>query len=163
MSIGHGPEEFNRGGMATSIRQKKVEAQIQRIVAAVLQRDVADPRVDGLVSVTKVTVSPDLREARVYLSVLGGRRTPATVLEGIKSAGRHIQGEVGEALPLRFAPRLTFQLDETLKKQAEILRKISDVMAGEPRPAGAAAEVGEGTGDAEEEKPKPFVEGKKAP
>src|SRR6187402_359540 len=109
--------------MATSIRQKKVASQIQRIVATVLQRDVADPRVDGLVSVTRVDVTPDLREAKVYLSLLGGKRTPATTLEGIKSAGRHIQNEVADNLALRFAPRLNFLLDETLKKQAEILKK----------------------------------------
>ncbi len=114
--------------MATSIRQKKVAAQIQRIVATVLQRDVADPRVDGLISVTKVELSPDLREAKVYLSLLGGRRTPNTVLEGIKSAARHIQGEVAEGIRMRFAPRLTFALDESLKKQAEILKKISEAV-----------------------------------
>ena len=62
-------------------------AQIQRIVATVLQRDVSDPRIDGLVSVTKVEMSPDLREGKVYLSVLGGKRTPKTVLDGVKSAG----------------------------------------------------------------------------
>src|SRR5947208_6862487 len=109
--------------MATSsIRQKKVAAQIQRIVAVVLQRDVADPRVDGLVSVTRVEMSPDLREGKIYLSVLGGSRTPETVLQGIKSAGRHIQSEVADNLAMRFAPRLTYLLDETLKKQAEILK-----------------------------------------
>jgi len=118
--------------MATSIRQKKVAAQIQRIVATVLQRDVADPRVDGLVTVTRVDVTPDLREAKVYLSLLGGKRTPATTLEGIKSAGRHIQNEVADNLAIRFAPRLTYVLDETLKKQAEILKKISEVIGEKP-------------------------------
>jgi ribosome-binding factor A len=112
--------------MPDSVRQLKVASQIQRIVAMVLLRDVADPRVDGLVSVTRVQTTPDLREARVFLSVLGGARTPATVLEGIQSAARHIQTEVAENLALRFAPRLSFHLDESLKKQAEILRKIDE-------------------------------------
>jgi ribosome-binding factor A len=113
--------------MATAIRQLKVAAQIQRIVALVLQRDVADPRIDGLVSVTRVTVTSDLREAKVFLSLLGGTRTATTTLEGIKSAARHIQSEVAENLAMRFAPRLTFHLDETLKKQAEILKLIQQV------------------------------------
>jgi ribosome-binding factor A len=131
--------------MATSIRQKKVAAQIQRITAIVLQRDVADPRVDGLVSVTRVDVTPDLREAKVFLSVLGGKRTPTTVIEGIKSAGRHIQNEVADNLALRFAPRLTFVLDETLKKQAEILKKINEAVGngqadGAPPPPPADGE-----------------------
>jgi ribosome-binding factor A len=111
-----------------SIRQQKVGSQIQRIVATVLLRDVGDPRVDGLISVTKVDVTPDLREAKVFLSVMGGKRPPATVLQGIKSAGRHIQGEVGEGLAIRYVPRLTFVLDESLKKQGEILKKIDEAM-----------------------------------
>ncbi len=102
---------------------RRWQPQIQRIVATVLQREIADPRVDGLISVTKVEVTPDLREAKVYLSVLGGKRTPTTVLAGIKSAGRQIQGEVADKLPLRYVPRLTFHLDESLKKQAEILQE----------------------------------------
>ena len=114
--------------MTGTIRQQKVAAQIQRIVATVLLRDVADPRIDGLVSVTKVEVSPDLREVKVYLSVLGGKKTPQTVIEGIRSAGRHIQGEVASNLPMRFAPHLTYHLDETLKKQAEIFKKIDEAV-----------------------------------
>ena len=110
------------------IRQQKVASQIQRIVANVLLRDIADPRVDGLISVTKVEVTPDLREAKVFLSVLGGKRTPATVLAGIHSAGRRITGEVADKLPLRYVPRLSFHLDESLKKQAEIFRKIDEAM-----------------------------------
>lgn len=122
--------------MATSIRQHKVSSQIQRIVAAVMQRDVADPRVDGLVSVTRVEVTKDLREAKVFVSILGGQRRPATVLEGIKSAGRHIQTEVAENLALRFAPRLTFLLDESLKKQAEILKTINEAVGSQAKSPG---------------------------
>lgn len=110
------------------VRQQKVAAQIQRIVATVLQRDVADPRVDGLVSVTKVDVTPDLKEAKVWLSVLGGKKSAATVIEGIKSAGRHIQHEVADGMEIRFVPHLSFHLDESLKKQAEILKTIDDAM-----------------------------------
>ena len=94
--------------MPASIRQNKVSSQIQRIVATVLQRDIADPRVDGLISVTRVEITRDLREAKVYLSILAAKRPAATVVEGIKSAGRHIQAEVADKLPLRYAPRLTF-------------------------------------------------------
>jgi ribosome-binding factor A len=110
------------------IRQQKVASQIQRIVANTLLREIADPRIDGLISVTKVEVTPDLREAKVFLSVLGGKRTPTTVLAGITSAGRRITGEVADKLPLRYVPKLSFHLDESLKKQAEIFRKIDEAM-----------------------------------
>jgi ribosome-binding factor A len=104
--------------MATSVRQLKVSAQIQRIVATVLLRDVSDPRIDGLVSVTRVEMSPDLREAKVYLSLMGGTRPPATILQGIKSAGRHIQSEVAEML----------------KKIGEVVAEDAAAHKGEPPP-----------------------------
>ena len=127
-----------------SIRQQKVGSQIQRIVATVLLRDVGDPRVDGMISVTKVDVTPDLREAKVYLSLLGGKRPPATVLQGVKSAGRHIQSEVADGLALRYVPRLTFVLDESLKKQGEILAKIDEAMGrgGAKQESGTEKETG---------------------
>ena len=121
--------------MAESIRQQKVASQIQRIVASVLQRDVADPRIDGLVSVTKVEITRDLREAKVFISILGGKRPEATTLEGIRSAGRHIQSEVAKNLAIRFAPRLTFVLDESLKRQAEIIKLIDETIGGQDRSA----------------------------
>ncbi len=131
----------------SKIRQEKVDSQIRKIVAVALQNEIADPRVDGLISVTKVEVSPDLREAKVHLSVLGGKRTPTTVLAGVMSAGRRIQGEVADKLPLRYVPRLTFVLDESLKKQAEILKKIDEAMGD--RSASAGQDAGE-KGDADQ-------------
>jgi ribosome-binding factor A len=124
--------------MPKSVRQNKVAAQIQKIVASAIQRDVADPRVDGLVSVTKVDVSPDLREAKVWLSIIAAKRPDATVLAGIRSAGRRIQSEIADNLPLRHVPRITYEIDDTLKKQAEILQKINEAMADTPQAKNAA-------------------------
>lgn len=121
--------------MTETVRQLKIASQLRRLIATVLLRDVADPRIDGLVSVTRVEVTKDLHDARVFVSVLGSSRPPATVLEGIKSAGRHIQAEAAESLAMRFAPRLSFHLDVSLKKQAEIL-KLIDNTVGSSHPEG---------------------------
>lgn len=109
------------------IRQQKVAAQIRRLVSTVLQREVHDPRIDGLITVTKVEVTPDLKEARVYVSILKTHGSVTAVLHGLKSATRRIQNEVAEALPMRIAPHLSFHLDESLKKEAEILQKLDEV------------------------------------
>ena len=127
-----------------SVRQQKVSAQIRRIVSELLLRGVADPRVDemrGLVSVTKVEVTPDLREARVYVSILTTQGTPATVFSGLKSATRSIQGAVAKALQMRSAPHLEFLLDETLKKEAELLKKIDEAMGGSARRESGAGQA----------------------
>jgi ribosome-binding factor A len=106
------------------VRQLKVAAQIRRLVSVVLPREVHDPRVGGLISVTRVDVSPDLREARVYVSLLGGRSAPSTIMHGLQSAARRVQDQVAESLPLRMAPRLSFHLDDSLKKEAQVLAAI---------------------------------------
>lgn len=113
-----------------SVRQQKVAAQIRRIVSESLLREVGDPRVadlQGMITVTRVDVTPDLADAKVYVSILTTKGTPKTVLSGLKSATRRIQGDVAKGLPIRVAPRLSFELDESLKKEAEILRTIDQV------------------------------------
>lgn len=114
-----------------SVRQQKVASQIKRAVSLVLAREMGDPRLNALITVTGVEVTPDLREARVRVSILQlGGPPPATIIQGLHSASGRIQGEVAESLPLRHAPRLTFELDGSLKKQAEILQKL-DAQAAE--------------------------------
>ena len=65
----------------------------------------------------------------MYLSILGGKKTPETIFQGIASAGRYIQDAVADNLPIRYAPRLSYHLDDSLKKQAEIFKTIDNAMA----------------------------------
>jgi ribosome-binding factor A len=126
-----------------NVRNLKIAAQIKRLVSIVLSRGVGDPRVDGLISVTYVKLSPDLREAKVGLSIMGATAPDKTVLAGIVSAGRHLQHEVADGLAMRTAPRLSFELDESLKREAEILKLVKEANAtsGNESPrAGAAPE-----------------------
>ncbi len=116
-----------------TVRQQKVASLIRRLVSDILAREIADPRVDGLITVTRVQVSPDIREAKVFISILGQKGSAATVLAGIVSATRHIQKEVGKGMATRIMPHLTFLLDESLKKQAVILQKINS-LSHEPKP-----------------------------
>ena len=111
-----------------SVRKLKIEAQIRRIVATYIQRELADPRADGLISVTRVEATPDFAEARIYVSIFGNKTPTPTVFAGLQSATRQIQGAVAKALPIRVAPRLEIRLDETIKKEAEILKTINEAM-----------------------------------
>ncbi len=106
-----------------SIRQQKIESQVRRLVSEAILRDLSDPRVSGLLSVTRVKVSPDLREARVYISILSDL-PEATVMSGLVSARGMIQKHVADGMKIRYAPRLSFLLDESLKRQAEVLKAL---------------------------------------
>ena len=113
-----------------SIRQQKIESQIRRLVSEAILRDLSDPRICGLLSVTRVRVSPDLREARVYISILSDR-SESTVMSGLVSARGVIQKHVANGMKIRYAPRLSFLLDESLKRQAEVLKALDSAVHDE--------------------------------
>ena len=112
----------------SEVRQHKIESSIRRIVAEYFLRDLNDPRADGLISITKVEITPDLSLARVYVSIFGNKTPTPTVFHGVESATKRIQAAVAKGLPIRTAPKLEFRLDETLKKEAEILKTIDEAM-----------------------------------
>lgn len=107
----------------SSQRQKQIESLLQRAVASVLQRGLADPRIKGLVSVTRVDVSTDFRHASVYVSITPEEYESRTI-HGLKDATMHIQHQVNKAVALRIVPHLAFKIDQDLKKQAEIFAAI---------------------------------------
>jgi len=113
-----------------NVRHEKISAQIRRIVGMVLQRDMADPRVAGLISVTHVDLTPDMREARIYVSVLSDL-PESTVMQGLVSSQKYVQQRVAEGLAIKFAPRLSFHLDHALKRQNEVLTMLNQVAQSE--------------------------------
>lgn len=110
-----------------SQRQKQIESLLQRAVASVLQRGLADPRIKGLVGVTRVDVSPDLRNATVFVSIIPENYESRTI-HGLQDATMHIQHLVKKAVALRLVPHLTFKVDHDLKKQAELYAAIEEGM-----------------------------------
>ena len=91
----------------------------------ILSRGLNDPRVRGLVSVTKVDVSPDYAEAIVWCSVLPEEHG-ALSIKGIEHAAAWIRRTAASRVSLRRMPRLSFRLDNSLKKQAEVLSAINE-------------------------------------
>jgi ribosome-binding factor A len=99
--------------MATR-RQKQVAELLHQEISQLLQHRTQDPRL-GFVTVTGVEVSPDLRQAKVYVTVLGDEVDTQTTLKGLASAARYFRRELGQALTLRYVPHLTFKLDSSLE------------------------------------------------
>jgi ribosome-binding factor A len=100
-----------------SLRTDKLASVIRHAVNDVIARGLGDPRIRGLVSVTKVDVAPDLSEAKVHVSVLPQQHEELT-MHGLHDAAGHIQREIGPAVAARRLPRLRFVKDDSLKKQA---------------------------------------------
>ena len=102
-----------------SNRIGRINEEIQRELASLIP-NVKDPRVSGLISVTAVDTTPDLRYAKIYISVLG-KSDCAQVLKGLKSASGYLRRELGHALQLRYTPELTFVRDDSIDQGAHIL------------------------------------------
>ena len=112
-----------------SNRIGRINEEIQRELSALL-RTVKDPRVQGLVSITNVDTTPDLRFAKIYVSVLD-KRDGKEVIRGLKSAGGYLRRELGRALSLRHTPELIFQEDNSIDKGAHILKLLNDIESKE--------------------------------
>lgn len=120
-----------------SQRQKQIEELLKRTVATVLQRGLADPRIKGLVSVTRVECSVDLKTAKVFVSVMPEEHEAIT-MHGLTDATRHVQQQVKKAVALRLVPHIRFVVDQDLKKQAAVFAAIDE---GMKRTAASSAAV----------------------
>jgi ribosome-binding factor A len=107
-------------------RSERVGDQIRMEIADILMTKVKDPRI-GFVTVTAVDVSDDLRNAKVYISVLGS--DISRTFEGLKAARPFIRSELGRRLNLRFVPELNFREDHT-EEEAAKLSRLMDEMKG---------------------------------
>ena len=103
----------------------RINEEIQRELSQLI-RTVKDPRVHGLVSITAVETTPDLRYAKVYVSVLD-KSDVDQVVKGLKSAGGYLRRELGQALSLRYTPELLFQRDDSIDKGAHILEVLRGI------------------------------------
>ena len=119
-----------------SNRIGRINEEIQRELSALIPA-VKDPRVSGMISVTAVETTPDLRYAKAYISVLD-KENGERVLKGLRSASGWLRRELGSALKLRYTPELVFQLDDSIDKGAHILELLRSVVGprSKQRPGG---------------------------
>lgn len=112
----------------SSRRVEKISKVIMATVSDVVQNELSDPRVRGMISVTRVTVAADLRNGQVHLSVFGVDEAQAELsLRAIRHAHGYIQTRLAQQLMIRTCPKLTFHLDDSLKRGAKILELINQV------------------------------------
>lgn len=112
--------------MANSTRMGRINDDIQLALSSLL-RQVKDPRVQqGMISITRVETTGDLRYAKVWLSVLG-ELNEKEFKRGLKSCGPWLRRELGASLNLRYTPELVFELDHSMEYGAKISRMIEEI------------------------------------
>lgn len=111
--------------MATN-RINRINEDIQRELASLI-RTVKDPRVHGLISITRVDTTTDLRYCRVYVSVLDHSDVKG-VVKGLKSAAGYLRRELGRVLTLRYTPELQFIEDDSIERGVRMVSMIDRVL-----------------------------------
>ena len=115
-----------------SRRVDRVNGVLRQEISQLLSRQIKDPRLNAVVTITQVQTSNDLRTARVFLSVLGDQETRERALEGIQSAATFLRRELRDRLTLRYTPFLTFVLDDSLENADHLLRLMDRIQEEAP-------------------------------
>mgnify|MGYP001589937401 FL=1 len=106
------------------VRPERVASEMREHISRIISEEIKDPRI-GFITVTKVEVTPDLRNAKVLFSSLGGNEEKEGALEGLNSASGYIRKLLGERMRFKFIPELLFRLDESAEYVIH-LNKIFD-------------------------------------
>lgn len=110
-----------------SIKNTRINMEVQRELSKVISQEMKDPRIDPMTSVIAVEVTPDLKQAKVFVSVLGSDEKKQATLEGLKSATPFIRKHLASTINLRNTPELRFYMDESIEYGVNMSKLIDDV------------------------------------
>lgn len=113
----------------TSIKNTRINGEVQKELSRIISREIKDPRIHSMTSVTQVMVTPDLKECKAYISVLGDDQAKEDTLAGLKSASGYIRKELARSINLRNTPEITFYIDESIEYAINMSKKIDDVLS----------------------------------
>lgn len=110
-------------------RTDRVDELLRQEIGSIISREIADPRV-GFATVTSVVTTPDLRHAKVYISVIGQAADRAATLSALGRAMPFIQHELGKRLHIKRIPQFHLELDDTLERGTRVLHLLNELEAG---------------------------------
>ena len=110
-----------------SRRVDRVNELLRLEISQLLARQVKDPRLSGVITITEVRAAPDLRTALVLVSVMGDNETKKTALAGIQSAAKFMRRELRDRVSLRYVPFLSFTLDDSLESSDRLMGMLNQI------------------------------------
>src|SRR6185312_3163628 len=114
-----------------SRRVLKAAAAVREVVSMAILTDLNDPRVEH-VTVTRVEMAPDMRQAKVHVSIMGDETKQRLGLAGLKSAAGYLQSKVAKGIDTRYTPKLEFVLDQGVKRSIQIAEILGRVLTKDP-------------------------------
>lgn len=110
-----------------SVKNIRVNSEVQRELSVIIREDIKDPRISTLTSVVAVEVTPDLKFCKAYISVLGNEEEGKNTIQGLKSAEGYIRRQLAQRVNLRNTPQITFVLDQSIEYGVNMSKLIDDV------------------------------------
>lgn len=105
-------------------RIARIDHEVQRILGALITQELKDPRL-GFITVTRVEVGDDLRQCKVFFSVIGDRQRAQQSLEALRHAAGFLRGELGHRIDLRHTPELVFVEDRSAERAIELAKRLA--------------------------------------
>ena len=115
-----------------SIKNIRINSEVQRELSNIIRTEVKDPRIHPMTSVVAVSVAPDLKYCKAYVSVLGDENAARETLEGLRNAVGYIRRALAGSLNLRNTPEITFVLGQSIEYGVHMTRLIDEVVGTEP-------------------------------
>ena len=110
-----------------SIKNTRINAEVQKVLSTLISREIKDPRINPMTSVIAVEVAPDLKTAKIYISVLGDEESKKNTKLGLKSASSFMRSQLAKMLNLRNTPELTFIMDTSIEYGVHMTHLINEV------------------------------------
>ena len=110
-----------------SIKNTRINTEVQRELSNIIREGIKDPRIHPMTTVVAVSVAPDLKSCRAYISVLGGEEEQKATLEGLRSAEGYIRRELARTVNLRNTPEIRFVLDQSIEYGVHMSHVIDEV------------------------------------
>lgn len=112
-----------------SIKNTRINGEVQKELSHLISQEMKDPRIHPMTSVVSVEVSPDLKHAKAYISVLGDEKAREDTYAGLKSASSFIRAQLAKTVNLRNTPEITFIMDQSIEYGIHMSHLIDDVNA----------------------------------
>lgn len=110
-----------------SIKNTRINSEVQRELSNLILREIKDPRISTMTTIVGVEVSPDLKTAKVYVSVLGDEKQVQDTFDGLKSAASFLRTQLAKNINLRNTPELNFIMDQSIEYGVNMSKLIDDV------------------------------------
>ena len=110
-----------------SVKNIRINSEVQREMSSIIREDLKDPRIHPLTSVMAVEVTPDLKFAKIFVSVLGNDQEKEKTMEGLKKSASFARHQLAKRMNLRNTPELTFVLDTSIEYGVTMSKKIDEL------------------------------------